>query len=111
MDNILLKVEELKELILTSKEYKNYETSNKKLENNKEIKNIISEIKLKQKEIINKEAKNIDKEKEEFEVQNLFRKLNSYDEYNEYMNSAKELNNLISDIQKRFEDYFNQFVI
>ena len=62
-------------------------------------------------EIINKEAKGIDKEKEEFEVQNLFRKLSLFDEYNEYIENAKILNKIISDIQKRFEEYFNQFII
>lgn len=108
MDNILSKVEELKQLIIDSKEYKNYQASSNKLDNNNEIKEIISEIKLKQKEIINKEAKGIDKEKEEFEVQNLFRKLSLFDEYIE---NAKILNKIISDIQKRFEEYFNQFII
>lgn len=111
MDKILAQVEELKKMILDSDEYKEYERYKKNLDNSEEINKIVSDIKIKQKELINKEAKNINKEKEEFEVKNLFKKLESYEEYNNYVKSAKVLNSLISDIQKRFTDYFNNFVL
>ena len=111
MDKILLQVEELKNMILKSDEYKEFDKYKKILDNNNEIKNIINEIKIKQKEIINKEARNIDKDKEEFEVKNLFNKLESYNDYNNYINAAKVLNSLISGIQKRFTDYFNEFIL
>lgn len=111
MNKILSLVEELKNMILDSVEYKEYDKYKKVLDDNKEINKIISMIKEKQKIIINKEAKNIDKESEEFEVKNLFKKLESYQDYNNYVRSAKVLNNLISDIQKRFESYFSQFVL
>lgn len=111
MDKILLEVEELKKMILNSDEYKAFDKYKKILDSNIEIKKIINEIKEKQKIIINKEARNIDKEKEEFEVKNLFKKLESYKDYNNYIKAAKTLNSLISDIQKRFTDYFNEFVL
>ena len=111
MDDILSKVEELKNMIISSDEYKEYEKNKNLLDNNKEIKKIISQIKEKQKIIINKENSKKDKEKEEFEVSNLFRKLHSFTEYNNYITSAKKLNEIITKIQKRFEEYFNNFVI
>lgn len=111
MDEILLQALELKNMIINSDEYKEFSKCEKIIDDNDEIKNIINEIKKKQKIIINKEARNIDKEKEEFEVKNLFKKLESYEEYNNYIKSAKVLNSLISDIQKRFTEYFNEFVL
>lgn len=111
MDKILSLVEELKNMILDSDEYKEYDKYKKVLDDNSEIKNIINEIKMKQKEIINKEARNIDKELEEFEVRNLFKKLESYEDYNNYVRTAKVLNSLISNVQKKFTDYFNEFIL
>ena len=111
MDKILLEVEELKTMIVNSDEYKEFENSKKLLDYNNEIKSIISNIKKKQKEIINKEHKGIDKEKDEFELKNLFKKLDGYSEYTNYIASAKRLNKIITEIQKRFEEYFNEFII
>lgn len=111
MDKILTLVEELKQMILNSDEYKEFDKYKKILDNNKQIEKIINEIKGKQKVIVNKEAKNINREKEEFELENLFKKLESYEDYNNYVRTAKVLNDLISDIQKGFTDYFNSFIL
>lgn len=111
MDKVLSLTEELKNMILLSDEYKEYDKCRKIIDNNKKIKDIINEIKEKQKIIINKEAKNINSDTEEFEVKNLFKKLESYEEYNNYIKSAKVLNSLISDIQKKFTEYFSEFVL
>ena len=111
MDKVLLEVEELKTMIINSDEYREYEKSRRLLDDNNEIKSIISKIKKKQKEIINKEHKGIDKEEDEFEVKNLFKKLDGYDEYTNYIASAKKLNMIITEIQKKFEEYFNEFII
>lgn len=111
MDNILKEVENLKQMVLSSEEYKNFTKYQKRLDNNKEISKIIIAIKKKQQEIINKEDNNIYDEKLEFELSNLYKKLESFDDYNNYLKYAKQLNEIITTIQKNFEDYFNKFVI
>lgn len=111
MNKIILEVENLKKMILNCNEYKEFIKYEKVIDNNREIKKIISEIKTKQKVIVNKKAKNIDKETEEFEVKSLFKKLENYEDYNNYIKSAKSLNSLISNIQKRFTNYFSEFIL
>lgn len=110
MDKILLLTEELKDLIIKSDEYKEFDKCKKIIDNNEEIKEIINKIKEKQKVVINKEYKKISKDKEEFELQNLFKKLNSFDDYNNYITSAKKLNILLTEIKKEFEEYFNSLI-
>ena len=58
-----------------------------------------------------KNAKNIYDEKLEFELSNLYKELENYEDYNNYLKYAKKLNEIITTIQKNFEDYFNKFVI
>lgn len=111
MDNILKEVENFKKMILDSDEYKNFTKYQKKLDNNKEIGKIITAIKKKQQEIINKNDKNIYDEKLEFELSNLYKELEGFDDYKNYLKYAKKLNEIITTIQKNFEDYFNKFVI
>lgn len=111
MNDIFPLLEELKEMIIDLDEYKEYKKYEKILQDNKPIKKVIDEIKEKQKIITNKEVKNIDKEKEEFEVQNLFRKLKSYKEYNDYVKASRNLNILLTNIKSNFEDYFNKLII
>ena len=55
MNNVLKDVEELKELILSSNEYKNYINSLNNIESKKEIKEIINKIISMQKSIVKKE--------------------------------------------------------
>lgn len=107
INNIL---NDIKLLILNSKEYIEYSKNEEKLENNLKIKSVINEIKNMQKNIINKEYKKQDKEIEEFQVQNLFRELNSCSDYNEYIKSARNLNKYITDIKDNFENYFNELL-
>lgn len=107
IDNIL---NDIKLMILNSKEYIEYSKNEEKLENNLEIKSVINEIKNMQKNIINKEYKKQDKEIEEFQVQNLFRELNSCSDYTEYIKSARNLNKYITDIKDNFENYFNELL-
>ena len=54
MNNILKDIEELKQDIIDSKEYKEYKKYNDILENNNEIKSIIKDIVSKQKELVSK---------------------------------------------------------
>ncbi len=104
-------IENLKKLIMNSEEYILYKNSVDDLNNNDHINDIIKNIKLKQKTIVNKENKGLNKDKEEFELLNLFRKLKSYIEYNNYIKSSRNLNVLLTNIKSNFEDYFNKLII
>lgn len=110
MNDILKDTEELKELIVNSKEYQEYLRINKVLDNNKEINEIVSRIKKEQKIAVNNIAKNKNSDLNESELNELFDQLYSYDEYQEYLKISKDLNNLITKIQKRFEKEFNDIL-
>ena len=107
MNNIINDIESLKQDIIDSNEYKEYKKYNDLLENNEEIKDTISEIVLKQKELVSK--LNNDKELEK-ELDNLYEKLNSYDDYKKYIEASQNLNVLLSDVQNTFEEYFNKLI-
>ena len=107
MNNIINDIESLKQDIIDSNEYKEYKKYNDLLENNEEIKDTISEIVLKQKELVSK--LNNDKELEK-ELNDLYEKLNSYDDYKKYIEASQNLNVLLSDVQNTFEEYFNKLI-
>ena len=58
MNDIINDVNDLKENILKSSEYLNFKNSEKKLDNNKEVNKIITDIKKLQQKIIKKEEGN-----------------------------------------------------
>ena len=107
MNNVLKDIEELKQDIINSKEYKEYKKYNDILENNKEIKSIIKDIVSKQKELVSKlnNDKTIEKELDE-----LYTKLNDYNDYKNYIEASQDLNILISEVQNTFEKYFNSLI-
>lgn len=111
MDNVIKEVENLKQIILDSDEYKEYKRCESVLDKSSEIKNIISKIKDLQKIIINKEDKKEETDKEEIEVQSLYKELDSFKEYRNYIESSRIFNDTLTYIQKEFENYFNQFII
>lgn len=111
MNNIISDVEELKEKILSSEEYKNYKKYEEILDNNEEVNKIINKIKKVQQEIVKKEDKQEDTDKEEIELQSLYKELDTYEDYTNYINASKIFNEMITYIQKEFENYFNQFII
>ena len=105
MNDIIENAKELKGLILESREYKSYEKMTKKLDKNKEINKIISDIKIKQQQIVKTKDNTLEEE-----LNILFNKLYSYKEYNDYIDSSKKLNDLITKIQKNFEVEFNDIL-
>jgi cell fate (sporulation/competence/biofilm development) regulator YlbF (YheA/YmcA/DUF963 family) len=111
VNNILSLTEELKELIIDTDEYKKYIYYKNKIDNNKELKRVILLIKAKQKVIVNKESKKQNIDKEEFELENLFNQLKNNNDYCNYIKYARKLNDIITKIQKRFEEYFNTFTL
>ncbi len=110
MINILDEVNELKELILNSSEYKNYKNYLELLEENKEIKKIVNDITRLQKEIVRLEHSNSDTKLKEKELGNLYLKLNNYDIYNNYIEASIVLNELITNIQNNFQEFFDNLV-
>ncbi len=98
-------ISSLKEDILNSKEYKEYISSKEVLDNNKEIKEIVKSITTNQ-----KRAVKTGDEKVEEELDTLYEKLYSYDEYNDYIDKSTRLNILISDTAKELENYFNSLM-
>lgn len=110
MNNIINDVYDLKEIILNTDEYNNYINSKKIINNSSEIKKIINEIIKLQKIIANKEYKKIDAKDEIDKLNILNKKLYSYKEYNKYIDDAKKLNILLSDIVNKFNIYFNSLI-
>ena len=107
MNNVLSDIESFKLDILNTEEYKEYKKYDELLNNNSDIKSLIKEITNLQKESERLGNKDIDIENK---LEDLFDKLHSYDDYNKYIESSKKLNELISNIQKNFEDYFNSLI-
>ena len=107
LTNLDSSVKELKDEILSSNEYTEYTKAKEVLNNNKEIKDIIKNITSNQKKIVSGKGDTI---KLEEELDNLYEKLYSYEEYNIYIDASTKLNVLISDITKALEDYFNDLI-
>ena len=107
MNNILKDIEDLKLDIINSNEYKEYIKYDELLNNNSEIKFLISKIKNLQKESERLGNKDIDIDNK---LEDLFDKLHSYEDYNKYINASEKLNELITKIQKNFENYFNNLI-
>ena len=106
LSNLDSSIKDLKDEILNSNEYKEYISSKEVLDSNKEIKDIIKKITSNQKKIVSGKG---DISLEE-ELDSLYEKLYSYDEYNKYIESSTKLNILISDTTKELENYFNSLI-
>lgn len=99
-------IKELKDDIISSNEYKEYIKAKEVLDNNKDIKDLIKKITSTQKKIVSgKGDSNLDEE-----LDTLYEKLYSYEEYNEYIEASTKLNIIISDTQKELENYFNSLM-
>ena len=107
MNNYLKDIEDLKIDIINTNEYKEYKKYDELLSNNSEIKSLIKEITNLQKESERLGNKDIDIENK---LEDLYDKLHSYEEYNKYINASEKLNELITNIQQNFENYFNSLI-
>lgn len=105
MDNVKQEIDALFKEIEESNIYKNYLSSKKQLEDNKEINTVIKEIKRLQKIVVNNKDKVID---EELSV--LFDKLNSYPLYQSYLIYKDELNDELLQISNTFNNYFKEIL-
>lgn len=106
--SILLKTDELVNIIKDSTDYKRYVSLKKELSKNDELNSLISSIKEKQKEIVRLEHYNKDKEKEEKELTFLIEKLEGYPSYVELTYLQEDLNDLFQEIRMTIEEYINK---
>ena len=93
MDSVKKDIDELFKDIETSSLYKRYIEITRQMSNNKELIKLIDEIKRLQKILVNTDDKVIEKE-----LLNLYDKLNSYPIYQSYLETVKELNNIVYNI-------------
>lgn len=106
LSNLDSSIKELKDEIISSIEYKEYIKAKEVLDNNKDIKDLIKKITSTQKKLVSGKGDN----NLEGELDTLYEKLYSYEEYNEYIEVSTKLNILISDTQKELENYFNSLM-
>ena len=102
------KLDELFQTIESSKEYKSYQKINKILDNNKEIKSLVSEIKKLQQQSVKLEYNKNPKYKEiDKQIKEKVSKLNAIPLYQEYLKRMDELNDILSESSFQIEKYIN----
>lgn len=104
-------IEALFDSINNSKEYQEYLEITNILNNNKEVKTLIEEIKELQKEATKLEYDNDDKYKEiDKEVQEKINILNNNNDYKKYLSKLKEFNNTLLASSSLLEEYIEDKV-
>lgn len=101
-------IESLFEEINNSKEYKEYKEITDILNNNKEVKELIDDIKRLQKESVNLEYKNDEKYKViDKAIEEKTKELNNNKNYKEYLSKLREFNNTLLASSSLLEEYVN----
>jgi Protein of unknown function (DUF964). len=104
---VLEKVESLVECIKESADYVKYLEISERLKKNKEIMNIIDEVKDLQKKIVKEEHNGNDFESLEKEIEKKLNMLNSYPIYVEFTYVQEDLNNTFQNIKDILEKYIS----
>lgn len=97
---ILNKVDEIIETIENSDEYQKYLDLKKKIDNNMELKKLINEVKVLQKDVVHHVKTKVELDKK-------MNELNTHPLYIEYINTLDEINNTFSIIESSLNNYFN----
>ena len=105
MNDIKCKIDVLFNEIVNSNLYKDYIDVTKQLESNKEVMDIIKEIKRLQKIATNNKDDAL-----ETRIKELYNKLHNYPIYESYILIKEELNEELSNIKDIFEDYFQKLL-
>ena len=105
MNNIENKIDELFNDFQKQDIYKKYLSVKDKLKNNKEIMNLINEIKRIQKILANNKDYTLQKE-----LKKLYDKLNNYPLYQSYMIIKDDVEQSLYEIKEQFEKYFNEIL-
>ncbi len=103
MDAIILAIKD-------STEYQNYQKAFEKMQNNKEIMQIIEEIKSLQKDLVIKKEKGIATKDIDTTIDNKLKSLEEYPLYLEFSYLQEELNNAITIIKKSIEKYLDDII-
>lgn len=102
------KIDELFQAIQESKEYKAYQNIGSVLDNDKEIKKLVSEIKeLQQKSVRLEEAGNEEYKEIDKLIDEKVSLLNSKPVYQEYLRRINEFNDILSSSSNQIEKYIN----
>ena len=105
MNNIYNKIDVMFDGFEQSKLYKDYISVKEKLKNNKEIMDIIEEIRRLQKIATNNNDEVVEKK-----LKKLFDKLNSYPIYQSYLILKDEINDELFLVKESFDKYFNEIL-
>ncbi len=101
MEEVNNSLDEVIKCIKNSKEYKKCILLKSKMDNNSEIKELVKEIKLKQKKYIRNNDSNTLKELKELE-----KRLNEIPIYHVYLENLEVVNNMINYVKDELNDYF-----
>ena len=108
LDNkVLSKIDEIIDYIKDSNTYKRFIFIEEEMNKNKELMNLISNIKIIQKDLVRKENKGINTTELNKEYISLKNELNSYPIYIEYNELLEELDNTYQEIKYIIENYLN----
>ena len=100
-NDIIKKVDEIIRTIEESTIYQKYLDLKSQIDKNKELKTLINEVRVLQKDIVHKV-------KEKDVLENKLNELNSHPLYIEYINTLDEINNTFSIIENNLNNYFNR---
>lgn len=102
------KIDELFQTITDSPEYQSYLSIGKVLDNDEEIKNLISSIKkLQQKSVRLEEQGNAEYKSIDKEIESQVKLLNSKPIYQEYLRRMNQFNDIIAESSNQIEQYIN----
>ncbi|MFV0275021.1 MAG: YlbF family regulator [Bacilli bacterium] len=107
MSNIFEKIDNLEKEILNTEEYKYYKKVSTKLNNNEFIMNLIEDIKILQKLLVNAKYKKLDYNSIENEYNEKLKILEDIPLYNQYKDSIENLNNIFINITNIIESSIN----
>ena len=105
MSDIENKIDELFNLLEESNVFKDYVKIKKQLEEDKDINNLIEDIKRYQKIATNNKDNSVEEKLKE-----LYLKLESYPIYQSYLNIKEELNEELFGIKEVFDKYFSDIL-
>ena len=100
-NDIIKKVDEIIRTIEESTIYQKYLDLKNQIDKNKELKTLINEVRVLQKDIVHKV-------KEKDVLENKLNELNSHPLYIEYINTLDEINNTFSIIENNLNNYFSR---
>lgn len=104
---LLQKIDELIYLIKNTPNYRRYNELKTKMSDNKEIMDLIKNIKKTEQTIVKKEYNKLDISEEQNKLKCLKDELNKYPDYLEYTYLQEDLNNDFQNIKKIIEDSIN----